>query len=256
MIIFEGAQTISTQNLNPTTGVPTALSTALLDMSKVPSDTASVQIVGTYTGALTPQVSNDGVNWKTMGGLPLVDVTTGIGVATVASASQTIYQVDVSAYRYFRLSANAAVTGAAVVTLVGTESNGLVGLDMAIPAGSAQIGLVGTPAGSQIALTSAATTNATSSKSTAGNLFEIAADNFNAAARFLKLYNKASAPTVGTDVPVLTIPIPANGSVCIPFGTIGKRFTTGIAFAITGLQAVADTTAIAAGEVHVHGSYI
>jgi hypothetical protein len=44
--------------------------------------------------------------------------------------------------------------------------------------------------------------------------------------------------------------------VSYEFGANGKRFTTGIAFAITGAQAIADTTAVAAGDVQVHGSYI
>src|SRR5260370_21617202 len=56
----------------------------------------------------------------------------------------------------------------------------------------------------------AAPTNATSLKASAGQLYTI--DVFNVAAYnvFLKLYNKASAPTVGTDTPVMTIPIQAG----------------------------------------------
>lgn len=39
-------------------------------------------------------------------------------------------------------------------------------------------------------------------------MWSVVTSNINAAARYLKLYNKASAPTVGTDTPVLTIPLP------------------------------------------------
>ena len=106
----------------------------------------------------------------------------------------------------------------------------------------------GTPnAGTAYALVSAATTNAASVKATAGNLFELSLFNVTAATVYLKLYNKASAPTVGTDVPIMTIPV-ADGAVwSAEFGRIGKRFSTGIALAITGAAAATDTTAIAAG---------
>lgn len=104
-------------------------------------------------------------------------------------------------------------------------------------------------------LNSAATTNATSVKASAGSLCNISASNTNASARYLKLYNKASAPTVGTDTPVLTLTIPANSQVSFDAAQ-GIRFATGIALAITGAAADADTTTIGAGEVKVATSYI
>lgn len=105
-------------------------------------------------------------------------------------------------------------------------------------------------------INSAATTNATSVKTSAGTLFALIASNTAASPRFIKLYNKASAPTVGTDVPVLTIPIAASATAQIDLGTLGYRFATGIALAITGLAADSDTTAIAANEVKVLISYV
>lgn len=105
-------------------------------------------------------------------------------------------------------------------------------------------------------LNSTATTNASSVKNAAGSLFSITVSNINAAARFLKIYNKASAPTVGTDIPSVTIPIPANSALSLNFGTYGLRLTTGIALAITGAATDADTTAVAAGDVKVNIAYI
>jgi len=108
-----------------------------------------------------------------------------------------------------------------------------------------------------IAINSAATTNATSVKASAGTLYQLAATNNGAAVCFLKLYNKASAPTVGTDTPISVISIPASGiPVSIDLGALGYRFTTGIALALTNLIADSDTTAIAASQVKVIGSYI
>lgn len=94
----------------------------------------------------------------------------------------------------------------------------------------------------------AASTNATSLKGSAGNLINL--DVFNVAAYdvFLKFYNKASAPTVGTDTPVWTIPIKAGTGYAKMF-VLGKSFATGLAYAITKLQADSDTTVVVAGDL-------
>jgi hypothetical protein len=105
-------------------------------------------------------------------------------------------------------------------------------------------------------INSAATTNATSIKASAGTVFSVTASNTGAAAAFVKLYNLATAPTVGTSVPVLTISVPASGTVTVNYGTFGKRYTTGIALAITNLAADTDTTAVAAAQVKVQTSYV
>lgn len=106
------------------------------------------------------------------------------------------------------------------------------------------------------AVNSAATTNATSVKASAGTVFSVTASNTGAAAAFVKLYNLATAPTVGTSTPVITISVPASGTVTINFGTFGYRFATGIALAITNLAADTDTTAVAAAQVKVLTSYV
>lgn len=68
-----------------------------------------------------------------------------------------------------------------------------------------------------------------------------------ATAAYLQIYNKASAPVVGTDTPILTYPIPANVpfSQTIPNG--GAYFATGLAFAFT--TDAAGTTGSAAAAI-------
>lgn len=102
---------------------------------------------------------------------------------------------------------------------------------------------------------SAATTNATSTKASAGTVWSVVASNINAAARYLKLYNKASAPTVGTDVPVLVIPLPAGQVVTVDGGSNGIRFGTGIAWALTSGAADSDTGAVSASEHKIAIAY-
>jgi len=108
-------------------------------------------------------------------------------------------------------------------------------------------------------LISAASTNPTSLKAAAGVIGYISALNLHAsAARFLKLYNKASAPTVGTDTPIATFLIPSAGTASLGGGTNipipknGIAFSTGIAYAITTGLAVADTGAVGAAECAIN----
>ncbi|MGI8839750.1 MAG: hypothetical protein ACR2F8_03030 [Caulobacteraceae bacterium] len=108
-------------------------------------------------------------------------------------------------------------------------------------------------------LIAAATTNATSVKSSAGRIYGGTVANVAASTRYLKLYNKASAPTVGTDTPVLTLPVPAGQTLSLSTmlaGPLGAYFSTGIAYAITGAAADADTTAVSAGDVIVGMLYL
>lgn len=106
---------------------------------------------------------------------------------------------------------------------------------------------VATLAASTYAAVTAATTNAAVVKSTSGHLFAAVISNPTAAAINVKLYNKTIAPTVGTDVPLLTIPVAAGGHVAIEYGRLGLRFWTGIGIAVTAAMAATDTTAVTAG---------
>jgi hypothetical protein len=92
------------------------------------------------------------------------------------------------------------------------------------------------------------TTNATNLKASAGNFYEI--DVFNNAAYpvYLKIYNKASSPTVGTDTPIWTIPIAAGTGYSKSFA-YGFSMATGLSYAITKGQADSDTTAVLAGDL-------
>lgn len=101
---------------------------------------------------------------------------------------------------------------------------------------------------------SAASTNATAVKTSPGRVHGFAASNVNAAVRYLKLYNKASAPTVGTDVPFMTLSLPpgTNTNMNWPAGIL---FSTGIAFALTTEATDAGSTGVSVSEHVVHIFY-
>lgn len=97
----------------------------------------------------------------------------------------------------------------------------------------------------------AATTNATSVKASAGQVGGYAIFNKATSNRYVKLYDKASAPTVGTDTPVTTILVPAGGGAILPIGA-GIVFAVGIAYAITTGIEVTDATAVTLSDVSVN----
>jgi len=104
---------------------------------------------------------------------------------------------------------------------------------------------------------SAASNNSTNLKATAGTVYSVNACNINAAARYLKLYNKASAPTCGTDTPVLRVAIPGGttgGCQTIQF-PVGMNFGTGIGYCIVTGITDADNTSTAASEQLINITY-
>jgi hypothetical protein len=106
------------------------------------------------------------------------------------------------------------------------------------------------------ALNSAATTNATAVKAAPAKLLYVHAFNANAAVRYLKLYNKATAPTIGTDRPVIAFPIPATGSISLPIGDDdGVLFNLGLGLGLVTGAADTDTTAVAANDIKVVLAY-
>lgn len=96
-------------------------------------------------------------------------------------------------------------------------------------------------------LVAAATTNGTSVKGSAGNVYGWSLTNKSAAIQFYKIFNKATAPTTGTDTPVITIGVPALTTVAQSFEK-GLSFATGIGIAYTNLIADLDNTVVVAAD--------
>lgn len=122
--------TITTQNLNPNSGVATAGSTVALSAVNG-YNTLTIQTVGTYTGALTLQGTVDGTNWISFAGSQILNNNTGLYLATITSALQSTFQAKISGFTQVRISALAAVTGSVDVTLrasMGDAYQGSIGV--------------------------------------------------------------------------------------------------------------------------------
>lgn len=202
----------------------------------------------------------DGITW-----FPLQVVM--VNAATVATSHATAnatqaYEASCNTVAKVRVRLSAFVSA-------GTHSVSIGGSDVAIePSPSVQVaGSVATTgsttatpvAGTAYSLTTAATTNGALIITGAKRLAELTVSNPTATAAYVKLYNKATAPTVGTDVPVLTIAIPATaagvGEKSFNFGALGKQFPLGIGIAVTAAAVATDATATVAG-IQVHGTYL
>lgn len=212
----------------------------------------------TFEGSLNSTNGADG-NWFAVQAIRsnanTIETTTGV----LAAAPAYAWELSVNALRYFRIRATAWTSGTQVWTMIpgtyatepipgaqvtGTQPvSGTVTVNPVVPA---------TP----YFLNSAATTNGALILTGTSNVSSFYATNEGATAAYIKLYNKATAPTVGTDVPEMTIPVPAAvsgapGVATIPIGFHGFRFALGLGIAITRNAVHTDTTAIGAGEVKV-----
>lgn len=99
-------------------------------------------------------------------------------------------------------------------------------------------------------LVSAATTNATNIKASAGQLYGWYIYNSNAAARKVAFHNSASAPTAGASI-YFSLMIPAGGAANV-FSAIGMPFSSGIGITtVTGL-ADSDSAAVAANDLIIN----
>ena len=92
-----------------------------------------------------------------------------------------------------------------------------------------------------------ATTNLTSAAVGARTVTGFVLVNTTAAFKFVKLYDKASAPVLATDVPLVTLAVPPNGTLV---SDASFAIALGLAYAITNLVADTDATAVTADAVH------
>lgn len=211
------------------------------------------QTTGTFTSTIVFEESNDNTNW-TQVWYSIATTSLTAGVVTNLTNAQKGFGALKAKYFRVRVSAYTSSASGAFTLVLSRKAVVAELVYVAGISGSVTVqptSPLSTAFGSTAFVKSAASTNATSVKASAGNIHGGVLVNNSAAVKFLKLYNKASAPTVGTDAPVAVLGIAANG------GNINlsdnswafARFTTGIAYAITGAAADSDTTAVAANDV-------
>jgi hypothetical protein len=263
-----------------------------IDTTQTPFVCVNVTSAGT-TCTITYEHSTDGgTTWNTLAGSDPSGNNAGAGTSTTAIALHfyvpgQAFRARVSTYTSGTVTAHATARAVGVMnrgSMTVTASNlscniaQMNGVTVAMNNGVAGTGVqrvaiasdntansnpwrvTAVPSGAQGASTthhaiSAASTNATSVTAVATTANTISCSNTNASPRYLKLYNKASAPTVGTDTPVATILLKPGETTVVDCGAYGRRFSLGLGYALTTGIAVADTGAVAASEHAVEMSY-
>lgn len=229
-----------------------------VDVSGYSAVNVSIQVdQASATNGLSMQQSSDGTNW---------DVTDVYTVPLMAAGAGKTYAVQVAA-RYFRLVyTNGATpnTVCRIQTLLKTGVGPISSIRMS-DARSNENDVQEVAAYDQVfngttwdrfadpnlvarLVSAAASVNSTLVKSTPGRVHFVGGYNAAAALRYLKLYNKATAPTVGTDTPFYgPIVLPATAAFAIPIPRL--FFTLGIGYGITVNGADADATALTAADI-------
>lgn len=206
-------------------------------------------------GTITFEGSIDGVTF-----FPLPAFGTTAGAATAGAfvnpGAQLFYVAGGPALKTIQCRCSAYTSGSAIVT--GTsDDNGTPSLVpmIALGGGSGNASASQTGAFTRHRAVSAATDNPTNVKATAGNVPYLLISNDGIAKAFMKLYDKATAPS-NADTPVSTILLPL-GALQVPIndGALRHPFALGIGYRLTGLLADADNTAVVAGAIAVNMLY-
>lgn len=106
-------------------------------------------------------------------------------------------------------------------------------------------------------LISLGSANATVVKASPGQVFSWNMSNINAAPAYVKIYDKATTPVVGTDIPKLTITLPGSAAGALNISDLLEPafFSNGISFAIVTGAADNNNTGVAAGDVVINLMY-
>lgn len=187
--------------------------------------------------------------------------STNGSVAPASSTTWTIGMASVTNYGALNVAINSVrpqpFNSVMPVVLQGTST--VTFTQPALVAGTALIGDVGvqyraTASGSSaLHLVSAATTNPTVVKASAGKVLGWSLSNTTAAWVYVKLHNQTTAPTAGTGV-VRTIGIPPNGNS--EFFSEGGAFTFATGIALTTVTGAADADATAVGLNAIVGELV
>ena len=238
------------QEVDGTHGLPTEIVSALPAGTNVLGKveiTDGTNTLGTVSNPLEVTVTNSG--FAVVGTVTVVDsvpLTVNVNNSTLAVTQSGTWS----------LGEGSAVIGH-VINDAGTAVIG--GTVPSASVGSAPVGA--TPFHKiSAANTTPAQIKGTGGTSSAGTLWEMIGMNVGTSApAYAKFYDKAAAPTVGTDAPAYVVPLPtagsANGAGASRSWPTGLAFANGIWLAITTGIADSDNTAPAASQVLVSGSY-
>ena len=196
------------------------------------------------------EISNDNANWISC------PATTSSGVVSIAQFGTVgvIYNYNLFGARFFRITqANTQASGTTTLVAYASQQATPKLYQSATVTGTVSANIV-TTTGFNVfhSLISAASTNATNVRTAASTIGTCVLTNTSASFKYVKFFNLAVAPTMGTSTPVIQFPVAPNSTLDVSTSFAGLRLAVGLSYAITGGSALLDTTAVAAGDVLVN----
>jgi hypothetical protein len=235
----------------------------------------TLQITTNSTFAATGgvQFSNDGVTFGANAPMMTASGSYSSGLAANINYSvpcvgryARITPTTAGAITYFLRNSVAQIVGQNLVSIGNvavTQATAQLGVNLVNIGGTANASQAGTLALGTTAATNGMTLGtlvapltvaATVVKATPGKLYSLSVGNAQATAVYLKVYNAASV-TLGTTSPIQNYLVPASGTFNVDINDVGLYFSTGICIAVTGGQALLDSTALTTAAV-VNYSFI
>lgn len=224
----------------------------------------SLQLTGTWEGTVECQGSNDN---GTFYNVTVQDPTEISSPYVTSLTSNGLVKIPVL-FKYLRVRVTSYTSGSVTGTAFGYKEDNVTGQISAtgivsLTGGSAVIGTVKviSAAASGVQYQKFISTtglNPTLVKTSAANMCILHIVNGAATQRFFKLYNKASSPIVGTDIPMITITLaPSSASNFTLPALTGIDFSVGLSFAVTlGVSDTDATPFTVVGEVTALIAYV
>lgn len=258
----------NTTGLAATTGTITTATSTVTATNMVGVGSVTVTMAGTYAGVNISFEIFDGTNWI---GVTAIQTNSATAAPVVSSGALTNNTVawNVSpllGVSQFRVRATAWTSGTANIIIMPSAQF----VPMNLGAAATQVGtwtmqpgntanttpwLVRTPATTTSSgllinkvLTAAATTPVLI-KASAAQIYGWHFANNATSARYVRFFNVATSPTMGTTSPTFVIPLPAGGGAVLDPNALGIPMATGIYYSITAGAADLDNTAPAANDV-------
>jgi len=250
------------------TGIPTANSAA--SFAIVSLDTVFIQITGTWSATLQPEVSFDGGTTWFLRGVhqPGTNYSAGsvVGTGTAGNFAGTM---NVAGCTNVRVRCTAFTSGTAVVFITKSLNHAEVYLvnnpkiaDGTTPSQYLAVSSLGAALVNDAPVTGGGLSNssflstgavqATNVKNTAGMIYAIEFFNINATPVYVRLYNQTTTPASTDTANIIwrgTVPGNTAGAGFVKTWDKGLLFSTGIGFRCTNAIADNDTTVLVASTV-------
>lgn len=248
------ATTTTTNSLNQTviTGAPTASSFVTCALSG--NSSVNITVSGTDSGTLAFERSSDGGTTYVPFSVELLGVGAAYKSITITDNNPYVFRGN-GAITNVRVRCTTYTSGTFVIKIQPGVGTGVVISNQGVPNSNAypwpSTDTPQTTGGySTSTFISTGAVQATNAKNTAGQIYRVNFTNINATPVYVRLYNKATAPST-SDTPIWRITVPGNtaGAGIVETFPAGLACSLGVGYRVTSGIADNDATVLVASTV-------